>query len=124
VLALALGEKGGAYMDQRAIRLHLPSALQCADIRHACLAVERAVSTIDLLDSLSPAALECVRDYCDAHNKCCRGKFSEFKRAYLDLVIEHLSDVRLHERRLYQAITGEDVQEANRHYGVGEDKSR
>jgi hypothetical protein len=108
-------------MDQRTIRLHLPSALQCADIRHACLAVERVVSTIDLLDSLSPAALECVRDYCDSHSKHCKGKFSEFKRAYLGLVVEHLGDVRLRERRLYHAITGEDVQEANGHYGVGGD---
>jgi hypothetical protein len=71
------------------------------------------------LDSLSPAALECVRDYCDAHNKCCKGKFSEFKRAYLDLVVDHLNDTRLRECRLYHAITGDDVQERNGHYGVG-----
>jgi hypothetical protein len=101
-------------MDQRSIKLHLPSALQCADIRHACLAVERVVSTIDLLDSLSPAALECVRDYCDEHNKRCKGKFSEFKRAYLDLVIDHLNDARLRERRLYHGITGDGDDEAKK----------
>jgi hypothetical protein len=49
--------------------------------------------------------LECVRDYCDNHIKHCKGKFSEFKRAYLDL--DHLNDTRSRERRLYHAITGE-----------------
>ena len=93
-------------MDQRIIRLHLPTALKCADIRHACLAVERVVSTIDLLDSLSPAALECVRDYCTDYVKGRKGKFSEFKHAYIELVIDHLNDARLRERRLYTGITG------------------
>ena len=64
------------------------------------------MSTIDLLDTLSPAALECVRDYCDEYNKGCKGKFSEFKRAYIELVIDHLNNVRLRERRLFHGITG------------------
>jgi hypothetical protein len=51
--------------------------------------------------------LECVRDYCADYSKGCKGKFSDFKRAYIDLVIDHLNDVRLRERRLYHAITGE-----------------
>jgi hypothetical protein len=94
-------------MDQSTMRLYLPSALQSVDIRHACLAVERVVSTVDLLDTLSPTALECVRDFCTEYNKGRTGKFSEFKRAWLALVVDHLNDVRLRECRLYCAITGE-----------------
>jgi hypothetical protein len=41
-------------MDQRSIRLHLPSALACVDIRHACLAVEPVINTVGLLDGLPP----------------------------------------------------------------------
>jgi hypothetical protein len=95
-------------MDQHSLRLHLPSALKSSEIRHACLAVERVVSTIDLLDTLSPTALECVRDYCEAYNKGCKGKFSAFKKAYIELVIDRLNDLCLRERRLYHGITGHD----------------
>ena len=106
------------------LKLYLPSALKSSEIRHACLAVERVVSTVDLLDTLSPTALECVRDYCDDYNKgCTKGKFSAFKKAFIDLIIDHLNDQRLTERRLYHGITGE-VQEGNGHYGVGEDEPK
>jgi hypothetical protein len=93
-------------MERHSLKLHLPAALKSAEIRHACLAVERVVSTIDLLDTLSPAALECVRDYCTDYVKGRKGRFSEFKHAYIELVIDHLNDARLRERRLYTGIAG------------------
>jgi hypothetical protein len=58
------------------------------------------------LDSLSPAALEGVRDYCHDYVKGRKGKFSDFKHAFIELVIDHLNDARLRERRLYTGIRG------------------
>jgi hypothetical protein len=55
----------------------------------------------DLLD-----ALAAIRDYCSAYVKERKGKFSDFKRAWVDMVVEHLDDARLRERRLYTGITG------------------
>jgi|SRR5215469_7715051 len=95
-------------MNPQTLRLHLQPALRSAEIRRACLAVERIVSAGDLLDSLSPTALEQVRDYCIDYNKGRTGSFSEFKRAWIDLVIDHLNNSRLTERRLFQGITGKD----------------
>jgi hypothetical protein len=63
------------------------------------------------LDDLSPTALEQIRDCCDDYLKGRTGAFSAFKRAYIELVVDHLSDMRLRERRLFQGITGEDRQE-------------
>jgi hypothetical protein len=54
-------------VDQRTIRLHLPSALQCAD----------------------PRRLWNVFGITATYNKHCKAKFSEFKRAYLDLAVDH-----------------------------------
>lgn len=56
----------------------------------------------------APAALEEVRDYCKSYNRGRKGAFSEFKRAFIAVVIDHLNDARLRERRLYYRITGED----------------
>jgi hypothetical protein len=35
--------------------------------------------------------------------------FSEFRHAWLNMVIEHLNDARLRERRLYTGITGREA---------------
>jgi hypothetical protein len=68
--------------------------------------VERIVSTIDLLDELPTAALEEVRNFCTDYNKGRKGEFSEFKRAFIALVVAHLNNVRLEESRLFHGITG------------------
>jgi hypothetical protein len=87
----------------------LAAALKEPEIRRACLAVERIVSSCDLLDTLSPLALEQVRDYCTEYNKGRKGTFSEFKRAFIALVVDHLNDSRMTEQRLYQGITGAEL---------------
>jgi hypothetical protein len=89
------------------LKLHLPVALQNHEVRRACHAVERVMGVGDVLDNLSPAALEMIRDYCRDYIKGRKGAMSDFKRAYINLVIEHLNDARLHERRLYHGIAGE-----------------
>src|SRR5258705_11481991 len=61
-----------------------------------------------ILDELSPTCLEQVRDYCSDYNRGRKGSFSEFKHAYIDMVVEHLNDARLRERRLFSAITGQE----------------
>ena len=107
-------------MEGQTLRLHLATAIKEPGIRRACLAAERIVAVGDLLDNLSPTALELVRAYCIGYNKGRKGKFSEFKHAWIELVVDHLNDARLR-KRLYNAITGgDDVQEGNGHYGVGE----
>jgi hypothetical protein len=50
-----------------------------------------------------------IRDYCSTWNEGRRGGFSEFKHAWLGMVVVHLSDQRLRENRQYTAITGKDV---------------
>jgi hypothetical protein len=88
------------------IRAHLPFSLANQEIRRACTAVEHILSAGNILDELPPEALEAIRDYCSDYIKGRKGAFSEFKRAYINMVIEHLDDARLRERRLYTGITG------------------
>jgi hypothetical protein len=90
------------------IRLHLADALRNHEIRRACTAVEHILHAADILDELHPSALEQIRDYCTEYNKGRKGKFSEFKRAWIAMVVEHLDDARLRERRLYTGITGKE----------------
>jgi hypothetical protein len=88
------------------IRAHLPYSLAHAEIRSACTVVEHIVRSVDILDELPPEALEAIRDYCSDYIKGRRGTFSEFKRAWINMVVEHLDDARLRERRLFTGITG------------------
>jgi hypothetical protein len=88
------------------LKLYMPIALKNHEVRLACHAVERITGVGDVLDNLSPAALEMIRDHCSDCVKGRHGAMSEFKRAYINLVVEHLNDARLHERRLYHGITG------------------
>lgn len=101
-------------METESLRRHLAVALKNHEIRRACTAVEHIMRAGDLLDDLSPLALEQIRDYCDDYIKGRTGAFSDFKRAYIELVVEHLSNMRLRERRLIQGVTGKDVQEETR----------
>src|SRR6266478_10019267 len=72
----------------------------------ACCAVEAIFRAGTILDELSPAVLEQVRDYCTDWNKGRKGSFSEFKHAWIDLVADHLNEQRMTERRLYHGIMG------------------
>jgi hypothetical protein len=94
-------------MELGSLKLCLPDALKNHEIRRACHAVERVMGVGDVLDNLSTAAREMIRDYCTDYVKGHNGPMSDFKRAYISVVIEHLNDARLHERRLYYGITGE-----------------
>ena len=98
-------------MEPESFSLHLAVALKNHEIRRACTAVEHVLRAAEILDELSPAALEQIRDYCDDYIKGRRGVFSDFKRAYIQLVVDHLSDMRIRERRLFHGITGKDEQE-------------
>ena len=100
--------------SEETVRLHLAIALKNHEIRRACTAVEHILRASDILDNLSPTVLEQIRDYCGDYIKGRTGAFSAFKRAYIELVVDHLSDMRFRERRLFQGITGEDGQEENR----------
>jgi hypothetical protein len=70
--------------------------------------VEAIMRAGDILDRLPAQALEHIRDYCSDHNKDRHGTFSEFKAAWLKIVIEHLDDARLREKRLYTGITSNE----------------
>jgi phytoene/squalene synthetase len=95
-------------MEPQKLRLYLGPALHTPEIRRACCAVEAILRAADILDNEPPAVLEQVRDFCTEYVKGRRDKFSDFKRAYVDLVIEHLDDARLRERRLFSGITGKE----------------
>jgi hypothetical protein len=88
------------------IRAHLPYSLAHQDIRRACTVVEHILRAADILDELPPDALVAIRDYCNDYVKGRRGTFSDFKRAWVDMVIEHLDDARLRERRLFTGMPG------------------
>jgi hypothetical protein len=90
------------------LRRYLAIALKDHEMRRACTAVEHILRAAEILDDLPAAALEQIRDYCDDYIKGSTGAFSDFKRAYIELVVDHLSDVRVRERRLLQGITGND----------------
>jgi hypothetical protein len=95
-------------METHNLRLYLGTALKEAEIRRTCCAVEAILRAGTILDELSPTCLEQVRDYCSDYNRGRKGSFSEFKHAYIDMVVEHLNDARLRERRLFSAITGQE----------------
>jgi hypothetical protein len=86
----------------------LATALQNHNIRRACTAVEHIVCAADILDDLPAEALEQIRDYCHDYIKGRTDAFSDFKRAYIKLVADHLNDMRFRERRLFQGITGKN----------------
>lgn len=90
-----------------AIRSVLPTALAHEDVRLACTVVQHILVAGDMLDRLPAPALEAIRDYCTGYMKGHEpGSFSEFKWAWIKMVIDHLNDAELRERRLYQGITG------------------
>jgi hypothetical protein len=98
-------------MEIESFSVQLAVALKNHEMRRACTAVEHILRAAEILDDLPAAALEQIRDYCDDYIKCRTGAFSDFKRAYIKLVVNHLSDMRDRERRLFQGITGKDEQE-------------
>ncbi len=87
------------------VRAHLPTALRNHDIRAACTGVEHIMRAGELLSSLSPEALECVRDYCSDYTKALsKGPESEFKTAWVSMVVAHLDKARRVEAELLQGI--------------------
>ena len=97
-----------ADMETQTIRPQLKSALKTAEIRRACCAVEAILRAADILDNEPPVVLEEVRDFCTDYIKGRHDTFSEFKHAYINMVVEHLDNARLRERRLSTGITGRD----------------
>lgn len=92
-----------------AIRTHLPDSLANEDIRRACTVVEHIMSAVDMLDRLPPPALVAIRDYCTGYIKGHpQDSFSDFKWAWIKMVIDHLNDAELRERRLFAALTGRE----------------
>jgi phytoene/squalene synthetase len=105
---LSQGAKGDDVMEEHSLRLHLKPALSTPEIRRAACAVEAIFRAADILDHEPPAVLEAVRDYCTDYNKGRKGTESEFKAAWIKLVVEHLESARQMERKFYTGITGED----------------
>lgn len=68
-----------------------------------------------MLDHMSPTALEVVRDHCAEQTTGTTGTSGEFKRAWVELVVDHLNDARTLERRLCNGITGRDVPGLDEH---------
>jgi hypothetical protein len=95
-------------MEEHNIRLHAPIAFRSPEIRRACCAIEAVFRAVDILDREPPVILELVRDFCDDVAKGRKDHFSDFKRAYITLVIDQLNDAKLRERRLFHGITGLD----------------
>jgi hypothetical protein len=96
-------------MEPHEKRTYLAAALREPEIRRACRAVDRIITAGDALDHMSPTTLEVVRDYCAEQTKGTMGTFSEFRQAWVQLVVDHLNDARTLERRLYHGITGRGV---------------
>ena len=90
------------------VRSILPSALKNHDIRRACCAVEAILRSADILDQMPPECLEQIRDYCSDYIKGRKDTFSEFKHAYIKMVIEHLGNARKTERLAFRGITGRE----------------
>ena len=90
------------------LRLHLKPALKSTEIRRACCAIGAIIRAADILDAEPPAVLEEVRDYCIDYIRGRRDWYSEFKRAYIKLVCDHLELSRQLERRFYGGVSGED----------------
>jgi hypothetical protein len=95
-----------ALPDMPSVRAHLPFSLAHQEIRRSCMVVEHIMAAGDMLDRLPPDCLVAIRDYCTEWNKDRKGSESEFKAAWIAMVVDHLNDARLRERRLYTGITG------------------
>jgi hypothetical protein len=93
-------------MEKHDLRTYLKVALQEPEIRRACRAVDRIITAGDLLDHMSPTALEVVKDYCTEQTRNEKGTYSEFRQAWIKLVVDHLNDAKTLERRLYHGLTG------------------
>jgi hypothetical protein len=102
-------------METDAKRKYLAAALRDPEIRHACLLVDRIITAGDMLDHMSPTALEVVRDYCTEQARGMTGTSGEFRRAWIELVVDHLNDARTLERRLCNGITGRGVPSLDEH---------
>jgi hypothetical protein len=96
-------------MEPHAKRSYLAAALRDPEIRRACRAVDRIITAGDALDHMSPTTLEVVRDYCADVARAPDGPNVEFRKAWVDIVVEHLNDARTLERRLCYGITGKGV---------------
>jgi hypothetical protein len=91
-----------------AIEVHnyLPITLKDANMRRSACAVEAIFRAVTILDELPPECLEEIRDFCTDWNKGRQGVESEFKKAWIKMVVKHLNDAKLQERRLFYGITG------------------
>lgn len=98
--------RSARWPDMPQVRQHLPTVLRNPDMRRACAITEYLFRASDLLDDLPPKVLEQIRDYCAEYVDDRHDTFSEFKRAWIKLVIEHIETTRLRERKLYSGITG------------------
>lgn len=97
-------------MESHAKRSYLATALRDPEIRRTCRAVDRGRAVDGIVTAgLSATTLEVVRDYCADHVKGSTGTFSEFRRAWINLVEEHPNDSKTLERRLYYGITGKGI---------------
>jgi hypothetical protein len=99
-------------MEPNEKRKYLAAALREPEIRRACHLVERIITAGDILDHMSPTTLEVVRDYCAERTTGTTGASNEFRRAWIKLVVDHLNDARMLERRLCCGITGSDREPA------------
>jgi hypothetical protein len=102
-------------MEPHAKRKYLAAALREPEIRRACHLVDRIITAGDMLDHMSPTTLEVVRDYCAERTRDTTGTSGEFRRAWIELVVDHLNDARTLERRLYSGITGRGVPGLDEH---------
>jgi hypothetical protein len=86
--------------------VHLPCSLAHKEIRRAGTVVKHILRAGDLLDELPPDALAAIRECCAGYLK--KGKFSDFKRAWVDMVVEHWDDARRRERGPLTGTKGRD----------------
>jgi hypothetical protein len=98
-------------MEQHTMRLHRRTALRQHEIRRAVWAAERVLTAIDVLDELPEGCLEEVRDFCCEY---VRGRtpppMSEFKKAWVNLIVEHLDQMRDRHKRPRRGLTGLEEQ--------------
>lgn len=95
-------------METHTMRVHLRAALRQFEIRRTVWAVERIMSAIEVLDEMPEAALEEVRDFCAEYAKGRHDHLSDFKRAWIALVSDHLEAMRKRNQSLRRGITGLD----------------
>jgi hypothetical protein len=80
-------------------RAHVREALQSSEIRNACAVLSNVHAAMMLVDTLSPATIEALRDEFDRMAKERTGPRGELKHAWTDYMRQALHDALLRKQQ-------------------------